>query len=53
MHSATVTIHLLYLVMGGIENFLLWLLKDKIPQYHSKYYHTHINQYFTDTLYHY
>ena len=21
--------------MGGIENFLSWLLKDKIPRYHG------------------
>ena len=29
--------------MGGIENFLSWLLKDKI----TIYCRTHINQYFT------
>ena len=38
--------------MGGIENFLSRLLKDKIPRYHSKlpcsdFY----NQYFTEKLF--
>ena len=27
--------HVLQLVMGGIENFLSRLLKDKIPRYHG------------------
>ena len=34
-HSIITEVKIPHVVMGGIENFLSWLLKDKIPRYHG------------------